>query len=129
MIIYIEVTKPDFTIYLDPPVNNPKTISILNARVGIPSSITPPSAVYVYCDLVDNESVRFATSGGVAKRKQLLGIIHQKKANQISSESYKVIAKANGNIVYSIVFKVTDGDILLNVSPEKIYLEIEMLII
>ena len=127
MIIYIEVTKPDFTIYLDPPVNNPKTISILNARVGIPSSITPPSAVYVYCDLVDNESVRFATMiKGVAKRKQLLGIIHQKKANQISSENYKVIAKANGNIVYSIVFKVTDGDKLLNVSPEKIYLEIEI---
>ena len=125
MIIYIEVTKPDFTIYLDPPVNNPKTISILNARVGIPGELTPPPSIYVYCDLVDNESVRFVDDEGV-KRKQLLGIIHQKKANQISSEHYKVITKANGNRVYSIEFRVTDGVKLLNVSPEKIYLEIEI---
>ncbi|KXJ08804.1 hypothetical protein AC249_AIPGENE25006 [Exaiptasia diaphana] len=64
-------TRPDFTVYLDPPVKA-KTISILNVRVGIPGSKTPPAAIYVYCDSVDSESVRFVDDDEGAKRTQLL---------------------------------------------------------
>lgn len=120
MILYIEATKPEFTIYLDPPAHNPETIYLNSARIGISGKIFPPEVIHIYCDLIDSEDVRLNS-----KRTQLLGIIRKPKANQMSIQDSRSKIKTNGtNRVYSITFRITDGTKLLEVAPEKIYLEI-----
>ena len=124
MILYIEETKPEFTIYLDPPVHNPETISLNSARIGIPNKMEfPPQVIHIYCDLIASEDVRLNS-----KRTQLLGIIHKKKVNEMSIEGSQAKIRTNGtNRVYSIFFRITDGTKLLQVAPEKIHLEIEII--
>ena len=127
-VLHIEASVPEFTIYLDPPLQNPQTISMHCVRVGIPSSKTPPTAIHIYCDLIDSEDVRFH-NGKVAKRAQLLTIIHQKRGNQMNNEAHsKVKLRTNrNNHVYRINFRVTDqNENLFQLAPEKINLEIEI---
>lgn len=128
VVLYITGNTSEFTVYLDPPIVSPKWIILHSARMGIPGSLFPPEEVYIKCDLIDSEGVRYATNEQ-AKRSDLLVILSKSKSNQIAfhgTTKPKISTKSLKH-VYKIKFRVeyASGS-LMPFPPEKIKLEMEI---
>ncbi len=128
VVLYIEGSTSEFTVYLDPPLICPKWLILQSASMGIPESLIPPEEIHLTCDLIDTEDVRYATNEH-AQRTNLLAIIPKSKSNQIAfhGTTKPKISTKSLNHVYAIKFRVeyASGS-LIPFPPEKVKLELEI---
>ena len=129
VVLYIESSTPEFEIQLDPPLESPQWIVLRNGCVGIPSSVFPPEQIFLKCDLIDTESVRYVSNGQAAQRSDLLAIVHKAKSNQIAFHGTtrpKALTKSLKH-VYKIKFCIQyPNGTPFQFSPEKVKLEVEV---
>ena len=103
--LFIESFTSDFTVYLEYPIENPKTISLLNSTLydDLYNHFSKRDYYFVYSDLVDpSHSLSFG------KPSEILATV---KSDSINGEDSPIQVKARTlQSVHSIRFWITDGD-------------------